>query len=247
MRDLVRSEARKAVAGRTWLIMLGVGVLLGLMTTAGYTTTVEQEVAAGLAPAAATASMVRFWFGMMLASMLFGAVFVTREYGTGAIARSVLVSGGRGRLFTAKVLVGSIAGVGYGVLAAGLAVGSAWLFLPLAGQQLTWSTEATLTLVGVTAVVALAGPWGVVFGWLLRNQVLAVATLLVLTLLVDEALLRLVPAVGRFTMQIAMGAVYRDAKPEMLSPTMGLLVILGWIALVGAVALRRLRRSDVLS
>jgi len=45
----------------------------------------------------------------------------------------------------------------------------------------------------------------------------------------------------------AMGAVYRDAKPEMLSPATALLVILGWIAIVGFFAQRRLRRADVLS
>jgi hypothetical protein len=247
MSDLLKAEALKAISGRTWLFVGAVGVLLGFMTTAGYTTTIEQEIAAGLDPAAATASMVRFWFGMMLASMLFGAIFVTREYGDGAIARSVLVSGGRGRLFAAKLAVATGVGAIFALLAGGLAVGSAWLFLPLAGQQLVWSSEATLTLLGVVAVVLLAAPWGVMFGWLIRNQVVTVVTLLVLTLLVDEALLRLVPAVGRFTMQIAMGAVYRDAKPEMLSPATALLVILGWIAIVGFFAQRRLRRADVLS
>lgn len=247
MRDLIRAEALKAISGRTWLFVGAVGVLLGFMTTAGYTTTIEQEIAAGMEPAAATAALVRFWFGMMLASMLFGAIFVTREYGDGAIARSVLVSGGRGKLFGAKVAVATGVGVIFGLLAAVLAVGSTWLFLPLAGQQLVWSTEASLTLLGVFAVVVLAAPWGVMFGWLIRNQVITVVTLLLLTLLVDEALLRLVPAVGRFTMQIAMGAVYRDAKPEMLSPAMALLVMVGWIAVVGFFAQRRLRRADVLS
>jgi hypothetical protein len=103
-----------------------------------------------------------------------------------------------------------------------------------------------MTLLGVFLVSALGAPWGVLLGWIIRSQVAAVATLLGLTLIVDEALLRVLPAVGKFTMTIAMSSVYRDGKPELLSIPVALAVITGWLAVAGFAARKLFLTRDAM-
>lgn len=245
-RDLVASELLKAFTGWTWVVCGLIGAFLAVLSTAGFAADSRESVEAGLPMASVTAGSIRFWFTMQLSSMLFGAFLVTREYSTGSIARSVLLSGGRSRVFAAKVAVGTVMGAAYGVLAVALMIVSAWVLVPLSGQSAEWTGESTRTVLGVFAVIVAAGPWGVLFGWMIRSQGATITVLLVLTLLVDEALLRLVPEVGRFTMQIAMGAVYLDGKPEMLPVPAAALVMGGWLVLAGVVAHSRFTSRDVL-
>ncbi|MFF9980360.1 ABC transporter permease [Streptomyces erythrochromogenes] len=246
MREVLNAEWLKAWSGRTWWIMAALGVFMGLLGSSGAAAVADQQIDSGATDAAAaTAELIRSWFSVLLASVLFGAVFVSREYSTGAINRSVLLSGSRTRLLAAKTIVGTAVGLILALLAAALAPLSLWGFFTLFGMDVQWSGEATLTLLGVFTVVALAAPWGVLLGWIIRNQAASVTLVLVVTLFVDETLFRVLPAVGKFTMGIAMGAVYRDAKPEMLSIPLALLVIAGWLVLAGYGARRLLVSRDI--
>lgn len=247
MRNLVAAEWSKAFTGRAWWSMALIGVFLGFLASTGFVAGAEEDVAkGGTTIEAVTDQVVRSWFMLLLFSALYGAVFVTKEYNSGAIGRSVLLSGGRGRLLGAKLLVGTGVGVLFAVLATGLAAASPAVFLSSSTDlEPAWTGETTLTLVGVFVVTVLGAPWGVLLGWIIRNQTAAVATLLGLTLLVDESLLRLLPSVGRFTMTIAMSSVYRDGKPELLSVPVALIVIGAWLAVAGYVARRLFLSRDV--
>ncbi|WP_328861970.1 ABC transporter permease [Streptomyces sp. NBC_00306] len=246
MREVLNAEWLKAWSGRTWWIMAALAVFMGLLGSSGAAAVADQQMDSGATDAAAaTAELIRSWFSVLLASVLFGALFVSREYNTGAINRSVLLCGSRTRLLAAKTIVGTAMGLIFALLAAGLAPLSLWGFFTLFGMDVQWSGEATLTLLGVFTVAALAAPWGVLLGWIIRNQAASVTLVLVVTLFVDETLFRVLPAVGKFTMGIAMGAVYRDAKPEMLSIPLALLVIAGWLALAGYSARRLLATRDI--
>ncbi len=244
MRNLVVAEWLKARSGRPLVLLLALGTLMVVITCAGYAGMAEAEIEAGATPGDVTAATVRFGFMMLLFSGILGVLAVTREYASGAIGRSVLLSG-RSSVFTAKAVVVTLAGVGFGVLAVAVGLASAWVLLPANGVDPAWTREGLLTSAGVLAVVTAAAPWGLAIGWLLRSQVGAVVTFLVLTLAVDEAVFRLVPSVGRFTMQIAMGAVYRDGKPEMLPVGVAAVVVVAWIVVVGAAARVCLDRHDV--
>ncbi|QKW08019.1 ABC transporter permease [Streptomyces sp. NA04227] len=246
MRDVLRAEWLKAWSGRTWWIMLLVGLFLGLLGASGAAAAADVQIDDGTTDAVAgSAEVVRAWFSTLLASMLFGAVFVTREYGAGAISRSVLLSGSRSRLLAAKTLVGTGMGALLAAVATLCAPLSLWLFFPMFGIDAHWSRDASLTLLGVFAVITLAAPWGVLLGWILRNQAATIATLLVVTLFVDEGLHALLPEAGRFTMQVAMGTVYRDDKNMALDLPYALLVIAAWLALAGFTARRLFTRRDV--
>ncbi len=247
MRDLLAAEWAKIWSGRAAWSMALIGLVLCVLAGSGYVAVADADIAKGTTTIQdVTGQLVRSWFMMLLISALLGAVYVSREYQAGTIGRSVLLSGSRARLFGAKLVVGTAMGAVFGLLAAVCAAVSPWIFLRGTEHDPAWTRETTLTLVGVFTVTVLGAPWGVLLGWILRNQAAAVAVVLGLTLFVDEALLRLAPVVGKFTMTIAMSSVYRDGKPELLSEPWAFVVIAGWLAAAGYAAHRFLHRRDVL-
>lgn len=247
MRRLLAAEWRKLWIGRGFPGMAVISVALGTLAGIGFVNEAQRQLAAGVIDVrAVTDQLVRSWFLTLLFAALFGAIYVTREFGSGAVGRSVLLSGGRARLFLAKLIAGTGAGALFGLLAAGLAAVSPWVFLAPTDYRPEWTAETSLTLVGVFTVTLLGAPWGVLLGWIIRNQAAAVGVLLGLTLLVDESLLRLVPTIGRFTMTIAMSAVYRDGKPELLPVPVASVVIAGWLVLAGLLGYWLFRTRDVL-
>ncbi|MGW0859024.1 ABC transporter permease, partial [Streptomyces sp. NPDC002690] len=73
--------------------------------------------------------------------------------------------------------------------------------------------------------------WGCLLGLIIRQQVVAVVVMLLSTWLVSGGLQRLVPEVGRFTIDEAMAAVYQDSSTAGLLPTPWAIVVLAaWIA-----------------
>lgn len=247
MVDVLRAEWQKAWTGKAWWVLLAIAVPWTLLVCFGTATEYEDALAAGLTdPAAMTADQVKQWFQMLLFTALLGAVLVSREYQTRTISRSVLLSGGRGRLFRAKLIVGTAIGAGYGALAAALSVVSARYFLATVGVELTWTREATLTLLGVFAVSVLAAPWGVLIGWIVRSQVGAVALVLGLTLLVEPGLQRIAPELSAGTFSIALSAIYRDGKPELLAVPWAFVAVGAWLLAVGVLARYLLARRDIL-
>jgi hypothetical protein len=245
MRELIAAEWLKARTGRAWQVLLGIGVLFVLTSTFGLAAQGGDRVLAGQGDAAGlTRELVRNNFALLLFSALFGAVLVTREYSVGSISRSTLL-GGRSRVLTAKLAAGSVWGLLFGVIGIVLAAGSTWLLLTTRGIRPDWTSQTWSILVGVFAVTVLAAPWGVLLGWIIRNQVAAVAVLLGLSLLVDPLLQRLIPSVAKYLMTIAMSAVYQDEKADLLSIPAGLVVILGWLVAATVVARGLLRSRDI--
>jgi ABC-2 type transport system permease protein len=246
MRDLLSAEWRKAWTGRSWLVLLCCGGFMCLITSFGYASQDNQAIEQGTATASsATGDVVRSWMMMLLFAALFGAVVVGREFSAGTIGRSVLLSGGRGRLFGAKLAVGAVLGALYGAIAVVLGLLSAWGTLSGYGRQPQFTGGTWLTVLGVFLCSLLAAPWGVFLGWLLRNQLAAVATVLGLTLLVEPALQRLVPPVGKYLMTIAMSSVYRDRHTDLLSEPVALLVIAGWLLAAGLAARALVLNRDI--
>ncbi|OEJ26164.1 hypothetical protein AR457_18455 [Streptomyces agglomeratus] len=246
MRDLITAEWRKATTGRTWWILAGLGVLMSLTSGFGFASQGDAAITTGAAsPSAVTDDVVRAWMMTFLFSSLFGALLVTREYASGSITRSVLLSGTRGRLFAAKLTVATLSGVLYGLLAAALAALCAYATLNHFGHSPEWTTETTLIALGVLACNVLAAAWGAFLGWIVRHQTATVVLLMALTLLVDPGVQQLAPDVAKFLLTIAMSSVYRDAKPDLLSVPVALLVIGGWLTAAGFAARKLLFTRDV--
>lgn len=246
MRDVLRAEWMKAWTGKAWWVLPAIAVPWILLVCFGTTTEAEEAIAAGLVdPAAFTTELVKQWFQMLLFTALLGAVLVSREFHTRTIGRSVLLSGGRGRLFAAKLVVGTLVGAGYAALATGLAAPTAWFFLTTSGLPLTWTRETTLTLAGVFAVGVLGAPWGVLLGWIVRSQVGAVSLVLGLTLLVEPGLQRIFPELSSATFSIALSAIYRDGKPELLPVPWAFVAVAAWLLIAGLLGRHLLVTRDI--
>ncbi|KUN84426.1 ABC transporter permease [Streptomyces griseoruber] len=245
MTDALRGEWLKAWSGKAWIVLLVCGTYMSLMTSFGYGSEGDKALDQGSGDlAAVTDDVVRAWMMTFLFASLYGAIVVTREYGSGSISRSVLVMG-RARLFGAKLAVGALMGALSGVVAVVFSVLSAWGVLTVYGRDFAWTKETTLIAVGLFACNVLAAPWGVFIGWIIRHQIASVVTVMALTLLVDPGLQRLAPKAASYLFTIALSSVYRDVGHTLLSPQTALLVIAGWLAAAGCAAYRLLRVRDL--
>ncbi len=246
MADLVRAEWLKIWNGRLWWMLSAFTLLMSVMAGLGFMTQFRQQLPAGqTTPQAATAALVNAWFVVELAAAILTMIAVTREFGNGAINRSVLLSGSRARLHAAKLMAAAATGAVFAAATGVLAAASPWVFMAGTGYRPVWSGQATATLLGVMAVVFAGALWGSTLGTLLRNQAAAVVVMLLNTWLVSEALFRLLPRVGRFTIDEAMASVYRDPKPELLPVTAGLAVLVGWIVLAAVAGRRQFLHRDL--
>ncbi|MFD7028523.1 ABC transporter permease [Streptomyces sp. NPDC059917] len=247
MRNVLAGEWMKAWTGRSWLILLSAGIFMSLLTCFGYASSGDQQIALGRSTAAAvTDDMAQAWMMTFLMAAVFGAILVTREYTSGAVARSVLLSGGRLRLLSAKALVATAVGLLNGLLAAGLAFLCASTLPGHFGYDGDWTGHTTRIVLGVVAVNVIAAPWGVLLGWIIRHQLAAVVTVIGLTLLVEPGLQQIVPEVAAYLPTIAMSSVYLDGKPELLSVPLALLVLAGWLAAAAVAARQSLLSRDVI-
>jgi ABC-2 type transport system permease protein len=247
MRTSTAAELLKVRTGRSGLVLLTLGVLLGGVTSLSYAVVGDPMIASGAASAGSvTDDIVRAWISMFLFAALCGSLLVTREYGAGSIARSVLLSGGRGKLFAAKAVAGAVAGAVFGLVAGALAVISAFTFPSDTGRHADFSRETWLILGGVVVVNVVAGVWGVLIGWLVRNQVAAVMTLVLTIVFVDPGLQALAPVPAQYLMTVSMSSVYRDVGHQLLPVPWALLVIAGWLAAAWAAGRRLFDSRDVM-
>ncbi|MFE7898301.1 ABC transporter permease [Streptomyces sp. NPDC057424] len=238
-----QSELLKAGSGRATLGALVGGFLWCALTGYGYYSEGRTDVAA-VASGAVTDDIVRAWMMMLLFSAITCALVVTRDFANGTAARSVLAYGGRTEVFRAKLAAGMLLSLGFALTAMGGAAVNV-LLASSGGTDLAWTAETTKTLLGVGGCVLLAGPWGLMAGWIVRKQTLTVLAIVVLVVGVEPGVQRLVPEAAQFLFSIALSSIYRDHKPDLLPLGAAIGVSLLWIALFGVVARLRFLRKDV--
>lgn len=246
MRDLVKAEWLKIWSGRAWWALPLVGLAMCVLADSGFAAQALKQLPAGqTTPEVVTSTLVQGWFMIELFAALLALVAVTKEYASGAISRSVLLSGSRGRLLSAKLLAAAASGVLLAVPTAILAAASPWLFLAGRPYHPVWTADATWTLLGVVLVVVAGAVWGSLLGLLIRHPVGAVVVLLANTWVVSESVFRLAPAVGRFTLDEAMAAVYRSGQAHLLPVPAALLVVAGWLVPAALLARRQFLTRDL--
>ena len=102
-------------------------------------------------------------------------------------------------------------------------------------------------------IAGLLGAFGVAIGALVRNQVVAIVSLLLLALVIEPAVLALAPEVGRFgpigALTTALSGIpAQDAglgDVDLLAPGVALLAMLAWIGSAFAAGAALLHRRDV--
>ncbi|MBT2481119.1 ABC transporter permease subunit [Streptomyces sp. ISL-94] len=204
-------------------------------------------------------------FAGLIVVISLGTVFITAEYRRGLIRTTLAAHPGRGRVLAAKASVAGSAAFAAGLVAAAVTIplgeqgarGRGFRVFPVSTATELRVVVGTALLFAVTAVLALC------VGALLRRSAPAVAlvvaslvlpyvlaTASVLPAGASEWLLRVTPAAG-FAVQQTLPryaqvvSVYEPSTGyHPLPPWGGLAVLCGYAALVGGLALVRLRGRD---
>ena len=185
--------------------------------------------------------------------LLCAVVGISGEWRHRTITSSLLATPDRPRFLAAKAAAFGAAGmvlsllIAAGVTAVGVGILSfRGLPLPEPGELVgQFGRNALLS--------ALLGAFGVAIGGLLRNQIVAVVTLLVAMFLVEPVVLALAPSVGRFgplgaLSVAAAGIPAEDAglgDVDLVSTGPAVLLLLAWIAVAFAATATLLQRRDL--
>jgi ABC-2 type transport system permease protein len=239
----IRAELLKIRSTRTAIgLILGMGALILLITLLTGLLTHPS----GLASKEDQRQLLSLSSIAGVFSALAGVLLVTSEYRYGTIRPTFLFNPARSHVLTAKVVVGALAGLAFGIL--GEAIGWAIGYVILDGRGITivlTSSDVLLLTLGGLAGVALWGAIGVGVGAIIHNQVGAVITLLAWGLVVDNLLFGLLPSVGRFVPTRAADALTGLRVHHLLSPSAGAAALIAWTAVLAVIGLALSTRRDI--
>ncbi|MGC9544784.1 ABC transporter permease [Streptomyces sp. UG1] len=254
---VLRSEWSKLWSLRSTWITLGLGLLFLIAFGAMSASRFQSETASGgdmdgPFDGEATALSLAL-FGILFAQMAFGVLGVLStagEYSTGMIRSTLAAVPRRLPVLWAKSVV-------FGLVTLAVATAGVFVAFPIAGS-LVADTSAALSLsdsgvvrslLGAALYLSLVSVIGTALGALFRSAAGGIAVLVGSLMLVPN-LTSLLPSswqddIDRYLPSNAGEAMYsltHDATS--LSPTAGLLVLLGWTALALAGAAYRMVRTD---
>lgn len=243
MIDQVRAELLKIRSTRTTIgLALGMAALVllfvllnGFLTTVAEISSVDDQ-----------RSMFAIGSFSGVFSALAGILLVTSEFRFGTIRPTFLFTPRRNRVTGAKVAAALTAGVVFGAVGTGLAVGVGSAILAGRGIPVSPHTgDFALLTHGTVAGAALWGAIGVGVGAIVRNQVGAIIGLLAWGFVVENLLFALVPSVGRLTPGQAQNGLMGQTDAHTLSPLPAAAVLIAWAVVVGIAGALLTARRDV--
>ena len=244
LRRLVRGELLKLRTTRTAAALAGSGaaVSVGLVCVRLASSSKDElDGAHGLREVLSLAGV-----GAGLAALALGVVTMTAEYRHGTIWQTFLAAPARSAVVAAKALTCAVAGVAVGLPAVASAYLVAALWLDSRGAGFSAGDALPLEIAGgALAACALLGAAGAALGALLRDQRVALAAGIGWMVAVDGVATRALPEVGRFLPGGGQAALLRQPEEELLSMAAGGLLLLGYTAVLVALALRVTGRRDV--
>lgn len=178
---------------------------------------------------------------------------ITGEWRHRTITSSLLAAPDRIGFLAAKTFAFAAAGLLLSVLIS-LAVAAVGIIILTARDLPTPALAELLEQFGHNAeTAALLGAFGVAIGSLVRNQPTAIVGVLLLSFLIEPAVIALAPEVGRYGPFGALPAAVADIPPDdigapdarLLSPTLGALALLAWVAGLFSLGAALLRRRDL--
>jgi ABC-type transport system involved in multi-copper enzyme maturation permease subunit len=242
--DLTRAELLKLRTTRS-TPGLAVGMALAVMVLAAITIAASSRDALDGPDGVRRVLPIAAGIGSIF-SLCLGVLGSAGEYRHGTITWPLLAAPRRWPVLLAKVAAHGLAGLAFGAVAvvAVLLVAGPWMAARHAGfsfgdDDVLEVLGGSILACGLTAVI------GVALGLLVRHQAIALLIGVGWMLLVDQVVPSAVPEVGRFLPGGAESALTRERVDGMLPMALGGLVLLGWAALLSAVATVSLRRRDV--
>jgi ABC-2 type transport system permease protein len=232
VRGLLRSEMLKQRSTRTGLglfaALLGLVLLAVLLHSFGLSAENLGD------PHVQLMVLGRGEFLGVLFAALLGAMSITAEIRHGTIRPTFLFSPRRGRVVAAKVSVSILMGAGFGLLAGAVAVAAGTAALGARGIDVPLDVgDYGLLIVGSAAAAALWAAIGVGVGAVVRNQVPTMIGLCAWLLFVEGLLAGDVGGlgdVGRFLPGSAAAAISGQGPGTLLSPEMGLALLVLYAA-----------------
>lgn len=229
---LLAAEFRKARAIPTlWWLLGGTVLLTGGVVGGGYVVANLGHLApnrgAGLKDGLHAVGV-----GSILGEVA-GVIGMAGEYRFGQADQTFLSTPRRGRLVSAKAIVYTAIGALFGLVSAVMAFTISWIYLAIKGvglpleQSLLWQT-----LGGAVLSAALSTLLGVGVGALMRNQVVAIVTVLGVETIVETAVFQASTALGKWLPGESASAVRLFPADGLLSPSTGTVVLVLWTAVL---------------
>jgi ABC-2 type transport system permease protein len=243
MTDQLLSELRKMRSTRTNLGLLAgmVGLIVLMVLLNGFI-----PKASALAKHDNQHNLLSAGTSAGLFAALIGVMAITSEFRHGTIRPTFVVTPHRTRVILAKVLASLLMGLLFGVAAIALSFGVGYGVLAARGIPFELSTNHILLLVlGTPLMTALWAELGVGIGAIVKNQVFAVVGLIIWTLIVENILYGLVPAVGRFTLFGVSDALTAGVLEHVLPAAAGGLLLAGYVTASIAAGAFLVARRDV--
>jgi len=244
MRRQIASEVRKLATTRSIYAMAGgLAVIVGLGVVAivtdggGANLVLPLERQVFLHVSLTIAPL----FGLLLGLRSF-----TDEFRYGSIVPTLLASPNRRRVLGAKLVATAGGGVALTLAATAVSIAIGVPLLVAKGVEITWSAPAMAEVIGrLVGATMLWTAIGVGVGLAVKHQVAAIAGALVWLLAAEGIFSGLVPDVAKYFPGAAGFAVVGINPAELLTPTMGALLLGGYAAVAVANGAILMQRRDI--
>jgi ABC-type transport system involved in multi-copper enzyme maturation permease subunit len=244
---LTRTELRKLVASRAFLIALALSVGVSVISVAVNAFAAGKNGNPALGTAASTDKMLKLGAVCCVAMLVLGIIASGGEYRHKTIIPAMLVAPRRGGLVIAKVIGIVVAGVVLSVLTFGLGLATAVAEL-YAHHLHQLPADTGRLFAGSVIAATLFGVIGVALGYITRSTIAAVVGAVGWVLFVELAILNtLVPHLAKWLVTGAATALTTTAAPGSgtLAAPVAVAVIIVYAAVLLVVASRLVLRRDV--
>ena len=243
MSPLLQAELLKLRTTRTFVALVGVTAFTSLL--------IVVLVCLLTRPAEADVLDVYTIDTSALFILVLAMVGITGEWRHRTIAGALLAAPGRVRFLAAKTVAFAAAGIVLSVAMSIAVAVVASVLLSARDVPLPDCWEIAGQIARNAAIAALLGALGVAAGALVRQQVVALVGVLVLSFAIEPAVLALAPSVGRFGPFVALPGSIQGVPPDELGAGEGLAagvavaVMLAWIAALWGASAALLQHRDV--
>jgi ABC-type transport system involved in multi-copper enzyme maturation permease subunit len=244
VKALLRAELIKLRTTRTFVVLTAAALAISLLV-AVLTTTLQDEWTEDDARDLFTSDFT----GLFI--LLLGVMGMAGEWRHRTITSTVLAAPRRLRLLSAKTISYAVAGIAISLIVTVTIMAIGTLILSARDLPTAGLGDLADVLWRNLVVAAYLGAFGVCIGGLIRNQIVAIVGLLLMTFAIEPALIGLASEVGKFGPTvgapngfIGLEDVFGEGE-EQLTPAVALLVMIGWVGLAFAAAAARLERRDL--
>jgi len=242
----VLAELRRTLSIRGWLYQLIFAVGLPALATLAVLSSIGKPGGISVSTPEGVRTVLSGGYVAALFAAVLGVVSVTTEFRHRTIGATLLSAGRPHRWLLAKIAIVGVLGVLFTTFgqAAVLAIGVSGL----RGEGLQpdpWSGELRQLTIGTASLGLFCALWGVAWGLLLRNQVLAVTGMILYSTVVESVLLRYFPDQGKYLPGGLQAGIVADPNWAHVSTGAAYGLYAGWIVLALAAGWWRLTRRDV--